>query len=338
MKRLSLLIILTLSCFGNTCFGESKEPPLRLLHTIELPGLKDGDFDHFAVDLEHNRLFLTAEENNAVEVFSLLDNSLLYVIRSVDTPHSLLYIPHTNQLLVVSGGDGTVKFVDGKTYAVSDTVKVSLGADSSVYDPQKHLLYIACGGEDAKLSFSLISIIDTYTRKHVGDIRVDSSNIEGMTLERGGSRLFVNVRDRGVVGVVDRDKKIVLFTWSLNGIQGNTPIALDEANHRLFVATRKPARLLVLDSDSGKIVSTLPTAEIADEMLFNSASKRIYVACSEFAVVYAQVDPDHYNEVARVPTGYRGKTAVLIPALKRYYVAVPRHGDKVAAVRVYAVQ
>ena len=73
-------------------------------------------------------------------------------------------------------------------------------------------------------------------------------------------------------------------------------------------------------------------------MLFDPASKRIYVACDQFVVVYLQKDADHYEELARIPTGYRAKTAILVPQLKRYYVAAPRHGQQIAEIRVYEVQ
>jgi Ni/Co efflux regulator RcnB len=55
-------------------------------------------------------------------------------------------------------------------------------------------------------------------------------------------------------------------------------------------------------------------------------------------VVYLQHDADHYEELARIPTGYRAKTAILVPQLKRYYVAAPRHGQQMAEIRVYEVQ
>ena len=55
-------------------------PPLKLLQKVTIPGLKDGDFDHFAVDLEGQRLFLTAEMNTAVEVFDLRTNKLIHGI------------------------------------------------------------------------------------------------------------------------------------------------------------------------------------------------------------------------------------------------------------------
>lgn len=323
--------------FAISASAQTK-PPLRLLQTIPLPDLKGGDFDRFDVDLSGNRLFLTAEENNAVEVFDIHANKLIHIIRDVDTPHSLLYLPAVEQLWVVDGGDGTIKIFDGNTYDLVETIKLAIGADSSVYDPEEHLLYIATGGEDAKMDFSLISIINTSTHKRVGDIKVNSTNIESMAIDKHSPRLFANVRDRSLVAVIDTAKKIVTTTWALGEIHGNTPMALDETNRRLFVATRKPATLVVLDSGSGKIIATLPTAELTDDMLFDPESRRIYVACDGFVVVYRQLDADHYKELGRIPTGFRAKTAILVPQLKRYFVAAPRHGQKIAELMIYEVQ
>src|SRR6267154_1429986 len=323
--------------FAVTATAQSK-PPLRLLQTIPLPDLKAGDFDHFAVDLAGNRLFLTAEAGNAVLVMDTRANKLIHTISDVDEPHSLLYLPAAKQLWVVAGGDGTVKIFDSVTYAPIETIKVTEGADSSAYDPAKHLFYIAAGGSDAKLAYSLIDIVDTSTRKKVGDIRVDSTNIEALAIEKNGPRIFANVRDKSLVGVIDREKKTVTTTWTLGDLRGNTPLKFDEANHRIFVAGRKPPSMVVLDSDSGKIVATLPTAEMTDDMAFDPAGKRIYVACNEFTVVYSQKDADHYEELAKIPTGFRAKTAILVPELKRFYVAAPRHGKDAASVKVYEVE
>ena len=312
-------------------------PPLKLVQTILLPELKAGDFDHFAIDLAGHRLFLTAEANNAVVVMDTSTNKLIRTIPDVDEPHSMLYLPAAKQLWVVAGGDGTLKIFDSTTYALIESMKITEGADSSAYDPAKHILYVAAGGSDAKLPYSLINMVDTSTRKKVGDIKVDSTNIEAMALEKNGPRMFANVRDKSIVGVINRQGKTVTSSWPLGEIHGNTPLIFDEANHRVFVAARKPPSLTVLDSDSGKIVVTLPTAEMTDDMAFDPASKRIYVACNDFAVVYQQKDADHYEEIGRVPTGFRAKTAILVPQLKRYYVAAPRHEKDAAGVKVYEV-
>jgi DNA-binding beta-propeller fold protein YncE len=335
MKRYLSLLAATGVIFCVALVLAQQKPPLRYLQSIPLPDLKAGDFDHFAIDLSGGRLFSSAEENDAVEVFDIKANKLIHTIPDLDAPHSLLYLPAAKQLWVVAGG--TVKIFDSGTYAPIDTIKSLPGADSSVYDPAKHLLYVATGGGDAKMDYSLISIIDTASRKRVGDIKLDSGNIEAMVLEKNGPRLFANIRDKHSVGVIDREKKTLLATWPLGELQGNTPMALDEATRRLFVVGRKPAQLAVLDSDSGKIVATLPAAEMVDDMAFDPQSKRIYAACSLFTVVYLERDADHYEELGRIPTGFRAKTAFLAPPLKRFYVAAPRDKEKAAELKIYEV-
>jgi DNA-binding beta-propeller fold protein YncE len=329
-------LLLAICVMGVPTFAQ-KSPPLRYLQSIPMPDLKAGDFDHFAIDLAGNRLFLTGEANNVVEVFDLKANKLARTIKDVDEPHSMLYLPESKQLWVVCGGDGTIKIFNTDTYALADTIKLTEGADSSAYDPAKHLFYVVTGGEDAKLDYSLISIIDTTTHKHVGDIKVDSGNIEAMAFEKNGSKLFANVRDKKSVGVFDREKKTQLATWPLGDLTGNTPMAYDDGTHRLFVVGRKPANLVVLNTDTGKIVATLPAAEMVDDMAFDPQSKRIYVACGGFTVVYQERDADHYEELGRVTTGFRAKTAFLAPQLKRLYVAAPRDKDKPAEVKIYEV-
>ena len=83
---------------------QPKEPvkaPMKLVHSISLPDLKDGDFDHFAIDLEGNRLFATAEENSKVEVFDTKTNKLIHTIDGLKAPHSLLFRGDLKKLFVV---------------------------------------------------------------------------------------------------------------------------------------------------------------------------------------------------------------------------------------------
>lgn len=72
--------------------------------------------------------------------------------------------------------------------------------------------------------------------------------------------------------------------------------------------------------------------------LTEGADASAYDPAKHFAVVYEQKDADHYVELARAPTGFRAKTAIFVPQLKRYYVAAPRHGTDPAGVKVYEVQ
>jgi hypothetical protein len=76
-----------------------------------------------------------------------------------------------------------------------------------------------------------------------------------------------------------------------------------------------------------------------DDLVYDPASHRIYVACGEgFVNIYLEVDADHYQSIGKIPTGPMGKTGLLVPELKKYFVAVPPHGAAPAEVLVFAVQ
>lgn len=335
MFGIAVLGLLGWAAMGLAPHNESRL--LQLIQTTTVPGVK-GDFDHFAVNEKGNRLFLTAEEHHSVEVFELSTGKFLRSVGGFDTPHSILYVPASNRLFVIDGGAGACKIVDGDTYAVLDTIKIAPEADSIAYDPAAQILYVTAGGEDAKMDYTIISVISVPDKKRVGEIRVDSTNIEGMVLERHGPRLFVNIRDKHLVGVIDREKRTLIATWPLPDVQGNTPIALDEPHHRLLIAGRKPGKFVVLDSNTGTIVSSLPCGDGADDLTFDPAHKRIYITGAAGLVnVYEQRDPDHYVEIGEMRTGPRGKNSVLVKGLNQFYVAVSQNGQQTAEVLVYKV-
>src|SRR5260370_42224905 len=92
--------------------------PLKLIQSIPLPGLKEGDFDHFAIDLDGHRLFLTAEANGLLEVFDTQTNKLIHTIAGLKAPHALLYRGDLSKLFVVDGDASEVKVYDSKSYAL----------------------------------------------------------------------------------------------------------------------------------------------------------------------------------------------------------------------------
>jgi DNA-binding beta-propeller fold protein YncE len=325
---------------GAECRVTAADPaaPLKPIGSVPLPGI-EGDFDHFAVDLKGNRLFLAAEDHHSVEVFDLHTGKPLRSIAGFDTPHSVLYLPETDRLFVVDGGmGGSCQIVDGTSYKVLKSIKLSADADALAYDAASHLLYVGNGGKEAGNDYSLISVIDTARGEKVADIKVASTNLEAMALEKGGSLLYVNIRDKNQIGVIDRKTRTLVATWQLQRVTHNTPMVLDEANHRLLIAGRKPGVFGVVDTSSGKEIAALPAPDGVDDMSFDPQSKLIYLACGEgFVSVYRQIDADHYAALGRVPTGYRGKIGVLVPQLQRYYVATVTKDNMPAQLLMFEV-
>lgn len=324
--------------FGGVAKAKD-DPPMKLVETISLPGLKDGDFDHFALDLEGHRLFLTGEENDRVLIFDTSTNKLIHTIEESKAPHAILYRGDLKKLFVVEGDASAVKVYDSETYKPIDEIKVSIDADSIAYDTATQYLYVVNGGREAHTPYSLISVIDTNTSKRLRDIKIDSDHVEAIVLEKSGPRMFMNITGKNAVGVMDRNKSALDATWPLPpGDKSNVAMAFDEADHRLFVVTRTPGKLIVLNSDTGKVVKSVPAVGMVDDMAYDPRQKRIYVAGDQFVDVFSQKDPDNYERAGRIPGSFRAKTGILVPELNRYYLAVPHHENHEAEVRVYDVQ
>jgi len=312
--------------------------PLKLLQSTPLPELHDGDFDHLAADVAGNRLFAIAEENSKVLVFDLKTNKLIHTMSDVKAPHSLLYRADLKKLFIVDSELAEVKIYETDSYKPAGSIKLREGADSSGYDPATKYFYVVNGGKDAKLPNAYISVINVDAGKVEAEMKIDSDDVEGMVFEKSGPRMFLNVRGKNAVEVFDKNSHKLLATWPI-AQEGKNPtaIALDDDSHRLFLGTRVPGRLIAVDTDSGKIVGGFPAAAMVDDMSYDGASKRIYFAGTEFLDVFLEKDADHYDRIGHIATAFRAKTGVLVPELKRYYLAVPHHEKQVSELRVYEV-
>jgi DNA-binding beta-propeller fold protein YncE len=331
------IVLVTLAVATSSAAQDSAA--LKLIDTIPLPAVRDGDFDHFAKDVEGHRLFLTAEANGTVEIFDSTSNKYIHSITGLKSPHALLYRSDANKLFIVDGDASQIKVYDSTTFRFLGHITVAIDADSMAYDPATKYLYVVNGGRAAKTPYSFITVIDTNSSKKVRDIKIDTNWIEALALENSGPRLFCVLTAQNAIGVMDRTGTSLTATWPLP-VEAKHPVSLgfDEANHRLLVAAREPGQLIVLNSDTGKAVAKLPSVGMVDDLSFDSKLKRIYLAGDGSINIYGQKDADHYSLLASVPTRFRAKTGLLVPEWNRYYLAVPRHQGQPAEVRVYEVQ
>jgi DNA-binding beta-propeller fold protein YncE len=217
---------------------------------------------------------------------------------------------------------------------------LTIDADPVVYDPASKYLYIVNGGREAKTPTCLISIVDTTTGKKLADMKLETNRLESMAIEKSGPRLFVNMTGINSVGVVDREKRAVVQTWPITAGKDNVPLQYDEATHRLFLATRKPSKLVVVNADTGKEVTSLDVADYVDDLAYDAAHHRLYIpgGGGDGAVsVVEQRGADNYQVIATVPTKPGAKTARLVPELNKYYVGVPAKDKQPAQILVFDV-
>ena len=307
---------------------------LRLLQTIPLPNVH-GRIDHFDVDLAGQRLFMSALGNNMLEVFDLRTNKLIHTVRSLHEPQGVTYAPESNRIFVANGDDGTVRMFDGSTYQLLKVVHFSSDADDTRYDPVTQHVFVGFGDEGN----AGLGILDGATGNVVETIKLPG-HPESFQMEKSGPRMFVNIPSVGnTIAVVNRNQRKIVATWTLEGAQDNFPMALDEADHRLFIDCRTPPEVLVLDTDSGRIVSRVPSVSHADDIWYDAARKGIYVSGGEgFITVVKQEDRSHYRRIAQLKTLPGGRTSCLVPQLNRLYLGVWGRGTQPEELRVYEIE
>jgi DNA-binding beta-propeller fold protein YncE len=303
---------------------------LRLVGSVPLPGV-EGRFDHFASDAAGKRLYVAALGNNTMEVLDLGRDPGTHArtIKGLRKPTGIAFMPGSKRIAVASGDDGMCRIYDAASLELVGAVGDLDDADNVRYDAVSRRVYVGYGSGS-------LAVIDAAQAKKVADVKLDA-HPESFRLEEQGSRIFVNLPDaRNTVAVVDRNEGQVVAKWPLKEAGANFPMWLDEASHRLFVGCRRPAKLLVLDTDTGRTVAAVDCVGDTDDLFYDAGVRRIYVSGGDGAVdVISQQDPDHYRRVGRVDTAPGARTSLFVPDLRRLYVAVPHRNGQPAAIRVF---
>ena len=252
---------------GGLCAQQNTPPakaptersrPLVLTETIPLEGIKKR-FDHFGFG--GGRIYVSALGSNAVEVINTGARTLDRSVTGVPDPQGVVYSPETKKLFVASGSAHKVYTYDGATYNLITTVDFEGGADNLRYDSANKRVYVGCGDNEKN---GAIGTIDAVTNERLDATYKLGGEPESFQLEKSGPNIYVNVPDLKQIVVVNRETKAVSH-WTLQGVESNFPMALDEADHRVFVGTHSPARLAVFDTASGKMVAALPGVQGTDD-------------------------------------------------------------------------
>lgn len=365
MKRIFAILVILLTSFvvkARAQYSTGQQVPmthmsglLDLVETIPLPG--DGYMDHLTADVKSQRIFISGEAAKSLITVDLRAGKVIHETKGLSAmPKKPFYLADSNEVWATLT-DSTVVAISGTTYEVTKTVKLSgfgdpnKGADNAAYDPIAHLIYAGVevfedfgGSGDHGSNNASIDIVDTKTAKLVGSIKLPGGDPAGITIEPSGKRLYVTMGDivngESHVAVIDLEKRAVVAQWPITGGPVPHTAGLDAVHHRLFVGSRtiahtgniggghqhEPGKLVVMDTETGKVVQVLDSVGGADDLHYDAASGRIYFAGTTGTVaVFHEDNPDHFQLLGKVPTGAISKTGLWVPELKRFYSAVPRH-------------
>ncbi len=270
-----------------------------------------GPVGHLAADVQGQRIFLAATGANTIEVFDAQTLRHLNTIEGLSQPDDLVYLPESNRLMVTNGADGSLRTYDAKTLKPLDSKL--LGGDAGC-------LRVTPNGKAAIVGWGVgaLAIFDTQSGKRT-DVQL-RSHPESFQVDSSGNRIFVNLPGLSEIAVVDRRSQIVSESWSVRQNQ-NVAMAIDDADRRLFVVSRRPARLLVVNMDDGSIITSLGTVGDAADIFWDKQRKQIYVIGGEGQIAaYKQTGADEYSALGRTDTMDEGRTGLFVPEWNRVYV------------------
>ena len=329
MKHLVLAIVIAA---GGGCLevAGSGNDGFHLKQTIALPGV-EGRIDHFDFDAAGERLFVCALGNNTVEVLDLRKGERIHSITGLGAPQGVAYVADLNRLFVANDKAGLCNIYDAKSWQLIGKVDFQDDADNVRRDNATKQIYVGFGSGG-------IGIINAADGRRVGSIKL-AAHPEAFELEKRGRRIFVNVPNAGHVAMIDRNKGEVIARWKTDGASANFPMALDEANHRLFIGCRIPSKIVVLNTDSGDAVANIDISGDPDEVFYDVKRHRIYTICGAGKIdIIEQADANNYTTFARVETASGARTGLFVPERDSLFVAVPSRGSRAAEIRCYQVK
>jgi len=328
-QKILTLLIAGLVSFTGCQAQESGKQFLKLEKEIALPGVK-GRIDHIDINIKDHIAYIAALGNNTLEIVDLESGKITGSISGLSEPQGVAYIPKHEEILIANGGTGECGFYNALTLKNTGSIKLAGDADDVRYDESTDKIYVGYGSGG-------IAIIDATSHKQVGDIALPA-HPESFQLDGRTNKLWVNLPGSGLIGIADLKTLKLIAKWSKLLPRANFPMAYDEAQHRIIVGYRVPAKLIVYDSETGKEIFSASMVGDVDDLYWDKDGKQIFISGGGGSVnIFKQTGDVTYKQIADIKTRSGARTSLLVPELSLLLIAARESGDQKAALLVYKI-
>src|ERR1700735_830591 len=305
MKKFALALAILLGTFAVALAAAS----YHLLKTIPVGG--HGSWDYLSIDEANRRVYISHETE--VEVLDPDSGNVTGKITNTLGVHGIAIAPELGRGFTSNGGAATVTIFDLKSLAPISQVPTGKKPDAIVYDSATNRVFAMNGGSNSSTA------IDAATGRVAGTI--DLGGGPEFATADGAGNVFVNLEDESLVLRIDSRALIVKDRWPLAPCQRPSSMAIDRANHRLFIGCRSKV-MAVVNAETGKVITTLAIGDHVDASAFDPSTGLIFNSTGEGTVdVFHQDSPDQYLSITRIPTHPGSKTMAL--DLKTHQLFVP---------------
>ena len=311
MKRLLMMSLVSATLFASLAGATTK---YELLKKVAVAGA--GGWDYVIVDEAARRVYIT----HATQVDVLDADSLAVVGTIPNTPgaHGVAIATEFGRGYVTAGKSDSVVPFDLKTLKAFPEIKVGRKPDAIVYEPLTKRVYVMNGDSDS------ISVLNAADGSLAGSIELGGGPEYGVSDGKGN--FYVNLEEKNETLHIDVKTLKVKDRWALAPCGTPTALAMDVDTHRLFVGCRSK-HLGVLNSDTGKLVSTDAIGERVDADAFDAATKLVYLSTGDGKVfIFHEDSPDKYSLAQELVTVKGSKTAGYDSKTKRLYVPSSENG------------
>ena len=314
MKRL-FLVFLAIVAFATTCVSQQQ---FKLAERVKLGG--EGGWDYVTYDADGHRLFIT--RGSHVMVVDAKTLKLAADIPDLSGIHGVALAPALNRGFISNGGDNTVTIFDLKTLKKIDAVKVGERPDAIIYEPfSKRVFTFNARSHDS-------TALDAATGKVLGTIALGGK--PEFAVSDGKGKLYVNIEDKSQIAEVDVTKLSVLNTWSIAPCQEPSALAFDVEHHRLFSGCDNKM-MTVVDSNSGKVITTVPIGGGVDAGVFDPKTQEVFMSCGEGVLTVVHEDSkDKYSVRQNVQTVRGARTMALDPENQIVYLITAQREEQAA--------
>jgi len=291
--------------------------PYSVLKTARVGG--DGGFDYVFADSVGRRLYIPRTgPTPRVTVFDL------------DTLKLAGEIPQTNArgaAVDPKSGHGfssskPVAMWDTKNQQLIKTIDVEGGPDGILFDPFNQRVWVFSHAAPNA------TVIDAKDGSVVGTVDLGGAPEQAVT--DGNGHIYVDIEDKDNVAVVDTKTMKVTAHYEL-GAGNSTPagLAFDVKNHVLFVACRQPAPgvMVMLNSETGKLITTMPLAGGSDGAVFNPATMEVFSSAGNATLtIIKEKSPTTFEAVQTLATMTGGKTLTLDSKTNHILIIAAEYG------------
>ena len=307
MRRTCLRLLLGLIAFCEATIVAQE--PYKFSNEIPIGG--EGGWDILTIDSEAGRLYLS--HATKVVVVDLDHNSLIAEIGDTPGVHAFMPVPELQRGFSSNGKESKSSVVDLTTLKTLSKIETGQNPDAIAYDPQRGEVYIF------NHTGNSATVIDAKQAKVVATIPLGGGP-EFAVADSGAGRVFCNIEDKSEVAVINAAKHEVMARWPVAPGTEPSGIALDAAHHRLF-ATCHNKMMVMLDSETGKVIATVPIGAGVDGCAFDETTQLAFASCGDGTTTIAKEEtPEKLTVVQTLKTEPRARTIALDPKTHRIYL------------------